>query len=125
MECNRMGGYTCGEDMGHQPLREPMPKKEAKLGEDQESMGREGGGDRREVGHRLPKGLMPHVLTTCTSLRHVTSHYVTSHHVMYAPPPPLPHVTEGCVGGEDTGHCPLWGDDASRPHPSPLTTPLR
>ena len=29
------------------------------------------GGERRGVGHRLPKGLMPHVLTTCTSFLYV------------------------------------------------------
>ena len=29
------------------------------------------GGEMRVVGHRLPKGPMPHVLTTCTSFRYV------------------------------------------------------
>ena len=33
-------------------------------------------------GHRLPKGPMPHVPTTCTSFCHVTLHHVMLRHVM-------------------------------------------
>ena len=76
-----------------------------------------------------PEGAMPHVLTTCTSIRYIMLHYVmlcyiTLRLVIYPPPPspPLPHVTEGGAGGEDMG---LRSFQEPMPHPSPLTTPLK
>jgi hypothetical protein len=64
---------------------------------------------------------MPHVLTTWTSFRHVTLCHVT---LRTTPPPPspslLPYVTEGCPGGENMGHRPLWDPMPHQPIPEPL-----
>ena len=41
-------------------------------------------------GHRLPKGMMPHVLTTCTSFRYIMLHHVMSRMLRHKYLP-LPH----------------------------------